>query len=109
MTIEFTAEAKLAIEKIFSSPEHHNKGGMRVGVRDGGCQGKSYIMDFSRREDNDIVISITNNISVFVSPTSMEELAGTTIDYSDKSKEKGFIFNNPNAEKTCGCGGSFKG
>jgi len=108
MSIIFTENAEKAIENIFKNPQHGGKTGMRVGFVDGGCQGKSYLMEFSDKSEEDHTLLIANKIPVYISPLSLKELSGTTIDYSDQSEEKGFIFKNPNAEKTCGCGGSYK-
>ena len=80
---------------------------LRVAVRPGGCSGFSYEMFFdSELEDDDIIRSF-GAVKVVIDPASAEQLAGATLDYKDGLQGAGFSINNPNAQRTCGCGQSF--
>jgi len=80
---------------------------VRVGVKSGGCSGLSYELKFDKaQQDNDKVFE-DNNIKIAVSKSSFLYLAGTTLEYSGGLNGKGFVFQNPNAQRTCGCGESF--
>lgn len=90
---------------IQSSAENQGKG-LRLAVKGGGCSGLSYDMKFDVKKPGDQEYQF-DGLSVFVDPKSSLYLAGTTFDYMDTLKDKGFKFKNPNASKTCGCGESF--
>ena len=80
---------------------------VRVGVKSGGCSGLSYDLNFDKnQEDNDKVFE-DNGVKIIVDKKSFLYLVGTTLEYSGGLNGKGFRFNNPNANRTCGCGGSF--
>ena len=80
---------------------------IRVGVEGGGCSGLMYQLTFDN-EINDTDKEIEDNgIKVIVDKKSFLYLVGTTLDFSGGLNGKGFVFNNPNAERTCGCGESF--
>ncbi len=83
--------------------------GVRVGVKGGGCSGLSYTIALeSNTYDNDIVIAL-DDINVYIDTKCTKFLVGTTLDYSVKNLlEGGWVFNNPNASRTCGCGTSFQ-
>lgn len=80
--------------------------GLRVGVEGGGCAGFSYILDFDQRKENDDIYSV-DSISVYIDRTQILYLYNSTIDFKTGLDNRGFIFNNPNATSTCGCGTSF--
>jgi len=80
---------------------------VRVGVKSGGCSGLSYELNFDDKiEDSDKVFE-DNAIRILVDKKSFLYLVGTTLEYSGGLNGKGFVFNNPNAQRTCGCGESF--
>lgn len=82
---------------------------LRVGVRQGGCSGLSYVMDFEtvdQIKDNDEVFDY-DGFKVICDPKSMLYLYGLVLDYSDALIGGGFQFTNPNASQSCGCGKSF--
>lgn len=80
---------------------------IRVGVKSGGCSGLEYVLKFDNiKEDNDQVFE-DNGIKIVVDKKSFLYLVGTTLDFSGGLNGKGFVFNNPNAARTCGCGESF--
>jgi iron-sulfur cluster assembly protein len=84
-----------------------NKQFVRVGVETGGCSGLSYKLDFDNsRNDEDELIE-DNGIKLLINKKSFLYLVGTTLEFSDGLNGKGFVFNNPNASRTCGCGESF--
>jgi len=81
---------------------------LRVAVRPGGCSGLSYEMFFdSEKAPDDIEQVYGENVRVVVDPASAEYLAGASLDYKDGLQDAGFTINNPNAQRTCGCGQSF--
>src|ERR1044072_2044618 len=80
---------------------------IRVGVDSGGCSGLSYKLEFDNMmRDGDQVFE-DNGIKIVVDRKSFLYLAGTQLDYTGGLNGKGFVFNNPNASRTCGCGESF--
>ena len=80
---------------------------LRVGVKGGGCSGFSYILDLTETvKDTDEQFEI-HGVRVICDPKSMLYLSGVTVDFKDEIMGRGFVFNNPNATSTCGCGSSF--
>ena len=80
---------------------------VRVGVKSGGCSGLSYELKFDKTvEDTDKVFE-DNGVRIIIDKKSFLYLAGTILEYSGGLNGKGFVFNNPNAQRTCGCGESF--
>lgn len=80
---------------------------VRVGVKSGGCSGLSYDLSFDRSQTDEDRLFEDNQVKILVDKKSLLYLLGTTLDYSGGLNGKGFVFNNPNAERTCGCGESF--
>ncbi len=80
---------------------------IRVGVQGGGCSGLMYQLDFDNKESEDDKSFEDNGIKVVVDKKSFLYLVGTTLDFSGGLNGKGFVFVNPNADRTCGCGESF--
>ncbi len=80
---------------------------VRVGVESGGCSGLSYKLDFDNTKNDDDELIEDNGIKLLVNKQSFLYLVGTTLEFSDGLNGKGFVFNNPNANRTCGCGESF--
>jgi len=80
---------------------------LRVGVRPGGCSGFSYEMSFDTMTSDDDIISEFDGVKVAVDSESMTMLNGAEIDYRDGLEGAGFAINNPNVERSCGCGNSF--
>ena len=80
---------------------------LRIGVKGGGCSGLSYSLGFdSDIKDTDETLSIAG-VNLVIDGKSLYYLEGTELDYADGLSGKGFVFNNPNAVRTCGCGSSF--
>ncbi|MBI3314065.1 MAG: iron-sulfur cluster assembly accessory protein [Candidatus Omnitrophica bacterium] len=101
LTSAAIAEVRRMVEKQTDSGV-----GLRMLVRGGGCSGLSYDLNFDKRKEKDHEFDF-EGLKVYVDPKSYLYLDGTTLDYSDTLKDKGFKFVNPNASKTCGCGESF--
>ena len=80
---------------------------LRVAVRPGGCSGFSYEMFFDGEIADDDLVSEVGGIRVAVDPASAQMLTGASLDYKDGLTQAGFSINNPNAQRTCGCGSSF--
>ena len=80
---------------------------IRVGVEGGGCSGLMYQLEFDNEEKEGDKTFEDNGVKVVVDKKSYLYLVGTTLDFSGGLNGKGFIFKNPNAERTCGCGESF--
>ena len=80
---------------------------VRVGVKSGGCSGLSYDLKFDKTKNDEDKIFVDNGITIIVEKKSFLYLAGTILEYSGGLNGKGFVFNNPNASRTCGCGESF--
>jgi len=80
---------------------------IRVGVEGGGCSGLRYKLTFDNQEHENDKVFENNGIKVVVDKKSFLYLVGTTLDFSGGLNGKGFVFVNPNAERTCGCGESF--
>ncbi len=80
---------------------------LRVAVRPGGCSGFSYEMFFDTDIAADDVTLDQGGVKVVVDPSSAQMLTGATLDYKDGLNQAGFSIDNPNAQRTCGCGSSF--
>jgi iron-sulfur cluster assembly protein/iron-sulfur cluster insertion protein len=80
---------------------------LRVAVRPGGCAGFSYEMFFDTDVAPDDITTSYGDVRVVVDPSSAQLLDGATLDYKDGLQGAGFSINNPNAQRTCGCGQSF--
>ena len=100
-----------AVERIKSAMQKENispeQGGLRVGVQGGGCSGLSYNIRFdSQPRERDRIFQF-GDVRIFVDPKSFIYLHGMTLDYEETLMHQGFVFKNPNAQKSCGCGTSF--
>ena len=80
---------------------------VRVGVKSGGCSGLSYDLSFDKETQENDKLFEENGIRLVVDKKSFLYLIGTTLEFSGGLNGKGFVFNNPNASRTCGCGESF--
>ncbi|MBL85564.1 MAG: iron-sulfur cluster assembly accessory protein [Winogradskyella sp.] len=80
---------------------------VRVGVKSGGCSGLSYDLKFDKEQIDGDKVFEDNGVKIIVDKKSFLYLIGTTLEYSGGLNGTGFVFNNPNANRTCGCGESF--
>ena len=97
---------KSAMAKEGVSPE---TGGLRLGVQGGGCSGLTYNIRFDTQPRERDRVYQFGDVRVFVDPKSFIYLHGMTLDYQETLMQQGFVFTNPNASKSCGCGTSFSG
>jgi iron-sulfur cluster assembly protein len=105
--IVLTDKAYSEVKKIMEANKIPETYGLRVGVKGGGCSGLSYSLGFdSEARESDKIIN-KDGVRIFVDPKSLFYLSGTQLDFTDGLNGRGFVFNNPNATKTCGCGSSF--
>ena len=105
--ISLTEKALNEIKRIMSENQVPDSYGLRVGVKGGGCSGFTYSLGFdAEAKDGDTTIG-DGKVKLFIDGKSLFYLSGTELDFSDGLNGKGFVFNNPNATKTCGCGDSF--
>ena len=80
---------------------------LRVGVKGGGCSGFSYLLDLTEAQKDHDEVFEQHGIKIICDPKSLLYLSGTTIDFKDEIMGRGFVFQNPNATTSCGCGSSF--
>ena len=104
--VVLTERAQREIRSIFEREGRGADCGLRLGVIGGGCSGLSYDMAFSEIRPDDKVIDFAG-FKVLLDPKSTIYLQGVTLDFQDGLQGKGFVFGNPNASNTCGCGESF--
>ena len=104
--ITITEKALVKIREIFLREKKASEYGLRLGVIGGGCSGLSYKIDFDKEKEKDHILHF-DHIKVFIDLKSAVYLKDTTLDFQDGLEGKGFVFKNPNATNTCGCGESF--
>ncbi len=105
--ISLTEKALSEIKRIMSENKVPESFGVRVGVKGGGCSGFTYTLGFDGEAKEGDTIIEDNEVKLFIDGKSLFYLSGTELDFSDGLNGKGFVFSNPNATKTCGCGESF--
>jgi iron-sulfur cluster assembly protein len=109
MAILLSEKAAGEIKKIIAEqglPEAETR--LRVGVKGGGCSGFSYMLDLTEESkgENDKELE-SNGVKILIDEKSNLYLDGTEIDFKDEVMGRGFVFKNPNATSSCGCGSSF--
>jgi len=108
MSITVTETAANEIKNIVTQQElDTEKVRLRVGVKGGGCSGFSYLLDLTEQYGDQDEAFEQHGVRVICDPKSYLYLDGTTIDFKDEVMGRGFVFSNPNATSTCGCGSSF--
>ena len=106
--IKVSEEAKQKISNLMAEEGYNvDNHFVRVGVKSGGCSGLSYELNFDQIQKDDDKIFEDNNVKIAINKSSFLYLVGTTLEYSGGLNGKGFVFNNPNAQRACGCGESF--
>jgi len=104
--VKLTPSAISEIKRLMSEPEFDQAQFLRVGVKGGGCSGLSYVLGFDVKEADDEVYEI-DGIPMVMKNAHGIYLFGMEVDFSDGLNARGFVFNNPNASSSCGCGSSF--
>lgn len=105
--VALTEKAVNEVKKLMAENSIPDTFGLRIGVKGGGCSGLSYTLGFDGETKTGDKFFDYSGVKVMVDWKSILYLTGTTIDYTDGLSGKGFVFNNPTAKKTCGCGSSF--
>ena len=104
LAITITSEAQKEMARLLTK---RDKEFIRLGVSAGGCSGFSYLMDFSEKKEKDIVLKFDQGVKILINHRISSLVKGLEIDFSAGLQGKGFEYNNPNADSTCGCGTSF--
>ncbi len=105
-SVTFTEGALKELVRLLEQPEIKEGMYLRVGVKGGGCSGLSYVLGFDNKEEDDVE-NVIQGIPVIMKKSHSIYLLGMQIDYANGLNARGFIFNNPNASSSCGCGSSF--
>ena len=107
LSIDVTEKASQMLKRFAEKEGKGEEFGVKVGVKGGGCSGLLYTLSIEKEASpNDKVVD-NKGVKVFIDKKSYIFLAGTELDFSDGLNGKGFVFQNPNAKKSCGCGNSF--
>jgi iron-sulfur cluster assembly protein len=104
--VTLTKGALVQVKKLMSEEGFDTAQSLRVGVKGGGCSGMTYILGFDHPQENDQVFEI-EGISCIMNKGHEIYLYGMEVDWQDGLNNRGFVFKNPNASATCGCGTSF--
>ena len=104
--VKLTPNAIAEVRELMAAPGFGQGQYLRIGVKGGGCSGMSYVLGFDKLEADDEVFDI-EGIPVVMKNAHGIYLFGMEVDYSDGLNARGFVFRNPNASSTCGCGSSF--
>ncbi len=107
MAIMITDKAAEKLKLVFAEQSMPAESCLRIGVKGGGCSGFNYTLDVTDKPADDDEVFDTNGVRIVVDMKSYLYLVGTEVDYSDDLLAGGFVFNNPNAKRNCGCGASF--
>ncbi|MCF8451182.1 MAG: iron-sulfur cluster assembly accessory protein [Taibaiella sp.] len=104
--IKLSNNAITEVRRLMNEPGFESGQFLRIGVKGGGCSGLSYVLGFDKKEDDDQTYEM-EGIPVIMKDAHGIYLLGMEVDYSDGLNARGFVFNNPNASSSCGCGSSF--
>lgn len=105
--ITVSEEAKKEVTRLKGEGEVQHDAFIRVGVKGGGCSGLTYNLEFDQNLKDDDKLFEDKGVKIVVDKKSFLYLVGTELQYTGGLNGKGFVFNNPNANRTCGCGESF--
>jgi iron-sulfur cluster assembly protein len=106
LPVKITPNALQEIRQLFDSSVTDTSKMLRIGVKGGGCSGLSYVLEMDERKERDEVFEV-EGITCIIDPAHSMYLFGMEIDWKKGLDARGFVFNNPNAAATCGCGTSF--
>ena len=104
--VKLTSNAVAEVKRLMSEPGFEQGQYLRLGVKGGGCSGMSYLLGFDKKEADDEAFEI-DGVPVVMKNAHGIYLYGMEVDFSDGLNARGFVFHNPNASTTCGCGSSF--
>jgi len=104
--VNITAAAMQEIHQLYLKENNRENKGLRIGVEGGGCAGFSYVLKFDTKTEHDQVYFL-DDIEIYINKTEQMYLFGTSIDFKTGLENRGFVYENPNAKSTCGCGTSF--
>ena len=104
--VSLTPAAQDQVRALLAGEEDPEGIGLRLGIQGGGCSGLSYVLEISDKDEKDTVLDF-DGFQVFLDPKSTIYLSGVILDYQAGLQGKGFVFQNPMASNTCGCGESF--
>lgn len=104
--VKLSENAVNEVKRLMTEPDFVQGQYLRVGVKGGGCSGMSYVLGFDQMEGDDDLFNI-DGVDVIMKKAHGIYLMGMEVDYSDGLNARGFVFKNPNATSTCGCGSSF--
>jgi iron-sulfur cluster assembly protein len=108
MAIELTERAAKEVKTIIEQQKlDAQKTYLRLGVKGGGCSGFSYTLDLTENKGENDEEWTLHDVKIICDPKSYIYLEGTTVDFKEEIMGRGFVFSNPNATHTCGCGSSF--
>ena len=106
--LQFSARAVDEIRRLMAEPAFDRNNFLRIGVKGGGCSGLSYTFAWEKQPRlGDEIFEGPEGAKIYIDKKSLLYLNGTVLDYDTNMISKGFVFNNPNAKTTCGCGSSF--
>ena len=103
--VSLTDAAAARIREIMGGADQ-NVAGLRVGVKNGGCAGMEYTMDYVQEINPADDVVEDKKVKIFIDPKAVLFLLGTEMDYQESTLSSGFVFNNPNQTSACGCGES---
>ncbi len=106
LPLTITPSAFQQLMEIKADQQISDEMGLRVGVKGGGCAGFTYVLGFDQQKENDEVYEY-QGLKIFIQKAHLLYLMGTRIDWAEGLNNRGFTFDNPNAQETCGCGTSF--
>ena len=106
LPVKITPNALEEIKQLFDAIVPESTRMLRIGVKGGGCSGLSYVLEMDERKERDEIFDV-EGIPCGIDPAHSMYLYGMEIDWKKGLDARGFVFNNPNAASTCGCGTSF--
>lgn len=105
--VQLTERAVARVHELMGQERLPPTAGLRLAVQGGGCSGLTYAVRFESQPTARDKVFEFDGVRVFVDPKSLIYLAGTVLDFKNELMQQGFVFENPNAGKGCGCGASF--
>lgn len=104
--ISLTPRALVEVKNILNEKNVPAEYGLRVGVQGGGCSGMSYLLGFDKPKEQDETFDL-DGVTLIMDKKHAMYVLGMEVDFQDGLNARGFVFSNPQAKSTCGCGSSF--